>query len=1242
MKIIKYLFWAVGIIIGSANALAAPRKIYICEKWNNLANVPTTANLNYFENNVLLETSEGSDIYEGLVTNDWKYYSFRFSEKVWEPKFDGYIPQVAYFRNLLGVDLDDVADYNSIYGGDYKLNNIGGVCVAPIHRLETKSLTSKINYLFSVHDSKKECLIRLDLNAGQIILIEPAYAYAIVLEGEEKPTINSWQNYIRGGIGETEDGESMAISPKYVGPHDSLKFRLYNLAEDKFYAPMENSEYLADGCDIKLTNLQEGSGWYEIRNWPGGLLKFDCSNMTLSQIPDQPARAKIEAENLYLRGDHSSWNATREYKLNKIDNKYIGALPAGANLFKIGEFNWGDCVLGWDHNQGYYSEDGSLILQAASGPSSDLFYFSSPLKSDVMVSLDADTYELTLTGDLPNALPEMNHIKDIKSDRASLYGDDFVWLYFDNDDSLPRLNMSEAELKNSSILKLFRNEDGTYSSVCENNLLHKGFRICKTLTDNLEEVEVWSPGESVVTKFGNDNGLGIAQAILSHEKNAGWWEYWFLKNHSYKITLDPAREQISILDLNHTGSSEDAFASSNRNVHKIGENEYLKWDCRAGSSFSLYARKSAYAKGHPLYNGTYALVPVSDVALEFDKNGIARQPFFIREEESDEPTYFTTPSTGDDESIRTIINLDEKIVYFIRKKDSFLIGDYNDMHELTVHNIDEFKGYKLKDRNFGVIADIPKGKFGFTSVDGPNEDFYNPANIQTQIISLDSGAENINIDGEFDEAVANPSWEGGKVIITRSSAMRYDNNLKARVQIGDESQMWIKALNRVEEGVYSGSIHLDTENIHEFPVSLLLNNGNNNINIAVAPIDAIECGGKYFSGETGEWLGHYLLEMDDNIKELEIGLVGTKLPFSLCFDGPTDLNFYLDLNASTLRILSSRSSMGELIYNYDPLGINNIQRSLIDGNGHSFASVWFLYNLNNDGLISIRNSNGKYIIPCVDVASSHNLMEYFDKKGFADFKFDYSDTPVDWKFKNILSNPLLTWTGYDRIAFDFDINNMRVKVHLNSLDSCWHLTYGNVSTKNDEDLFDANFNVEDMESYYENYEATAMRETSQGVFEATMQFDNMDRAAFSIFKGPRYGFFPDWDWDIDLSSLNNGDSLSYPLSPVFYPRTGIQEVKIGDGKAFNVKYDTNENMAYFTRDDELIAKINPSQIDSSDSLKVTSLKGGIRVRASKETDFVIFNLQGIELLRCRVLPGESFISLSPGIYIAASKKVVVK
>lgn len=519
----KRLLAMVAMIVCCIPAFSELRSIYTFGSHNDFP-APVTRNDSLFEKSKLVETAEGSNIYEGTIQapnydtwyirfytqlaelkegdNDWKYVS----EHVIAP---------------VGFQYDE--SLNTIK----QIGHSGVFCADVLNSdyLNHSPQTFNIEGL-----AQENVTLRVDLNTNKFYAWNNDGNNIVVFGNEAVPTLETIDSYVGSNAGIV-----------YV-PECDFRYRYYNLGKQVFIGNEGGDNYVIEKFNKRVVlSPEEGSaGFFTVKDWTGGTVCFNSykgrrfsANVTVN--PDEPRASKVDpylTDQIYLVGDHSGWAFEDANKfLPDATNPYLFkcTLPAGSQGFKITTAaDWG-VNFGKLEGSAKKNDDGTISVGLERDAVNNLS-LTQVSDEDIEIVVDLEKMTVTFPAGTPIQIDQSTSTDPID------YSDVMV-LRLDDDLFEPWANASDVVMKNFNYVK--PESDGTYifSVYVPRNEFR--LRFISELAPKGSKNKLLVPGDKdreIV--YGND-GKGYSRAVETTDTEAGYWNVKDWKGGYVTVTVTP-------------------------------------------------------------------------------------------------------------------------------------------------------------------------------------------------------------------------------------------------------------------------------------------------------------------------------------------------------------------------------------------------------------------------------------------------------------------------------------------------------------------------------------------------------------------------------------------------------------------------------------------------------------------------------------------------------------------------------
>lgn len=318
---IKYAV-ACAIIMCVSLSVHARRFIYYCGDYNFWP-TPIESNESYFDDFKLYETTDGSNIYEGIISpgtttvhnSNLHYFSFYTKLTSDEDYDNGLSP---YWCNRL-IPIDGYKmDFNGSIKPGYKFDFDN-----PPYYYENGG-----DYSWYMTLPEKDVPIKFTVDFNTKTLTAVFDMAVLEINDNAKPSLDKIGEYSYNG------------NQVYV-PAGECHFRAYNFFTDKFYS-------LSDPDEVRTTSAYlntESDALCTVPNWGGGTLVFngiDSNRVTINnryQSLNDANPFENWGETAYLVGDYTDWDFKDENLMTYDNGIFYGVIPATAGecSFKISE-----------------------------------------------------------------------------------------------------------------------------------------------------------------------------------------------------------------------------------------------------------------------------------------------------------------------------------------------------------------------------------------------------------------------------------------------------------------------------------------------------------------------------------------------------------------------------------------------------------------------------------------------------------------------------------------------------------------------------------------------------------------------------------------------------------------------------------------------------------------------------------------------------------------------------------------
>lgn len=490
----------------SAFALPTPEKLYLMWDGNGWPQ-PTKDNAAQFPE--LTKVSDG--VFEIEVTNPWgnSYAAQRLNFAFISELSDSYDNGMCYCRYRL------VPVYDNIYG----MNEIG------------RSNIRCLPFTYSAYDPNTEAFsgfyknkakLRVDFNEGKVYCISDL-SEVIVFDDQPTPTLATADQYC-----------ALEKQHTYYKPAGDVKWRIYDFLEGKMFGG-DTSAY---STTAYFNKGFEDDPAFEIRNWDGGVLKFNGNFVQLNSINKDKLSAS-ELENSYIVGDFCDWNVTEGVKLQRIGvSTFMATIPVGTQEFKVTTDGW-NYNFGADYAYGVRKgPDGAFYIHPEMNGSN--FRFDLPTFEEHILTIDLRKNMVIFGFNAP-----LTAVGNYDPTGTPVLEEEGVYLNIPSDNCV-EFTSENLPIINLAAQKFTAQEDGTYYLSTRIPDGDFEFNIVTKLGADQSATKVVCPADDGVLNTSQPRVHVPAKEATFNEAGKWVWQNWEYAKGLVDLIYNPVSNELTI------------------------------------------------------------------------------------------------------------------------------------------------------------------------------------------------------------------------------------------------------------------------------------------------------------------------------------------------------------------------------------------------------------------------------------------------------------------------------------------------------------------------------------------------------------------------------------------------------------------------------------------------------------------------------------------------------------------------
>lgn len=1246
---IRALFAALSCVAAVCASAAGPRFIYILG-YNTAWDMPVHENADKYETSKMYETSDGSNVYEGVfdMPSSW----FRFITEL----SDSSMGTLAYKSNVISPKYDGYPLEPYGNSGAFVARNAGFDALLP-NGVEAGSwlLPSVGTYKFIV-----------DMNR-ELLVVAPAGQYLSLLDTDAAPTYLTL-------------GDCNYNKVQYAGA-GSMNLRFYDFVSGKWINPNTGKDKVTKtGAwqNFTSTTLSDTMGLpFSFDNWTGGTVATEVKqskNVRIMVTPDNGPHTPEDAVYAVNRGEvmQPGTNAS-----DAVMSTFLKLLPVGDGTYsatmkltgnnKLLAVNFvtdlaadpaDNMVLSPAVSGEMWAvDDGLAYASARKVRASEASYFTIPYR--MATELPAGT-EVKFTVN-PGANPWVTfEFPSMKNERTD------IWLVgtpngWDNrDDSCP----------------LHPTDKGGYYGHFKVDPEGLSFRFATRLGSWAAENFIGSDYQDFYEEqmFFDEEGVYRGPCVVG---GLGNWApqnlnstdlYCYVEPDSRSVVFSdgPIPEAGNTLPTGSLGRKEGVFAFNDDPTNTEFRftpryEQFSRYDDVYRNTVSvpygamyLFTRIPAAHPSDPSWGDSYYLSPVEGAVYVLDDLGVAEGSFVkVDENAGAKVRPFTVVDKDgnivDETSLNVEIDFASNKIYFedMGKCPSYLVGAISGGEWPTYATRGNFRKCAIPRK--GGIVDIPAGKMDFRFVRSIAVAGGQYLGEEAKV-TFENGFAYINTDistggdqyGWSNKHVVCPEWEGGKVFVSDSRMLKMDGVDHVTAVVNSDSDDLPRYTLVRRDGaslVFSGKVKfhkLENPLLRQWLEFCLYSGG-----------DEYEKQIYFASMAQDAGIGWHIYEDARNL-----------LPQGNVYDAPMAFgggNFYLpalkftegtdevemdvtvDLDAMTLHATVAEENVAtvyEVVEN-DNAGIDGIYASPspVQDDVVTFdAQVE-----NTECSFNLTSPEGAVIQP----AGGADVDVTFDQTGSYTGRF--AKTPAGTRSaarraaaRSAKWNISLPENGIGQIFMAVDEAAGTVRIFAPDYNEGYFIL----------PLADWNYLVYPGVENLDEMKKSMLRETSGGIFEG--DFVNPDANSVMFVSG----LFSSKTSMSGLSSMDYSDDRTFALADPSWSVTKIGvmgknkytspaaetwRINSIPGK-IHVVFDSNASTLTLSHES---AGISSVEADGA-SLSIVPVAGGVNINASVDSHVDIYSMQGILVRSVDVTAGSTFVDLPSGLYIVNRAKIMVR
>ena len=1188
---------------------------------------PTVENASYFDDKKLIETAEGSNVYQGTIEIPFvsgNNYYFRFATELYDPQ-EGESSLNYALHNVITPKLigDKPVLTSSSNNSAYIYTEVEDYKVIPPQ-------TSARSWC--LHESGTFTM-RVDLNNHTLAIFPSSMKKLVVVNSTEAPKDAELANY---------DQTDKTAIPLSTGDYE---LRFYDAVTGRWHIPAE--EFVVDNSSDKnqgvtLTESDNPGGSVKINDWKGGYI-------TVLQTSNK----------MYIRPYQEGTPAPKEdavYVVSK-DAKFIPDATTPANVLGLysklakGDGNeYEGTILGKDINKGVY-----FITELGQTPAQNKIFV--PNNGDKTASpVNGYFYSRgkVTNGDNPSYYSynyDDNKGSDVDA-KVVLGGDPYVKFQIGGGQlkeiyiigtmtNWTAPTSANEEFYSQYTLKL-TDKGGYYGEFNIGNVSSPAFRFMTRLEGWTSTYSIGSNEEDFYERPVTLNGSIYNGRLV--KQGLGNWSITDFQGPTLYCYVDLNNEKVTFSEspIEEAGNIVDGDLESYPDIYlKDGETarKFVGWfvtNPGGNPGIYLHNRNLPIGEDEPEYEGSYAISAVGG-PVKFNDYGIAEIPYEYKKGiNRDGANPFILLDTSGKISISsvaaTIDPVAKKIIFDHPWYRQFLYGGITEGKTPNLDNYKDFEATSL--HSDGGLLYIPAGKFNIKSTS--TIPIQSQPSEEIEVVFTDGLSQDF---GQLDQifgwgryTAVCPDWEGGNVIVTWNRFIQPSAIKKLVFFYWNGTQTVEREIAASDETNlrYHGTVTLGKDNKY---LGLCLYYADDEY-LSIG--SRTTCRGYAYnepSTPSTTWEvfdEEYLVIPQDGHFSRKIGGTNHSFKFPTITED-CQITFDLDLIAGTIEGTVDQTALGNS-YEFVSEEGNNVDGMTGYPSTYRDNAVSVQFNSVPTGEnveFNIACSNGSVIAPEGDGVLN------FDNAGVCTVPYRKVPTASGKPRKAASAQSKWSFTlpedGTGIVNMLIDENESKLTVFATDLNKGFFLNALDYSN-NDPSKY---LVIENISSLTKNM----LIEKSEGLYEGIVDMPENNNG-LQIYQGFNSGkSIASWTMDgmnvFNIEGENCSDSCHAMITDGTYSYYELPNASAGK---YAVKYDAKENLLTISNDLSAVGTIN----NEESGLRIVPINGGIQILSDSDAIVPIYNMQGMLIRTAKVKTGATFVTLPSGLYVVGSKKMMVR